>query len=137
MSYLPSLLGGVLIGVSALLLYAVEGQIAGISGIVFSAMRDMKLWKILFIGGLIAGGWLAIALGATAPQVPLPATLQGGAVIVLAGILVGLGTRLGNGCTSGHGVCGIARMSPRSFSAVATFMGVGMLTTTAIKFAFQ
>jgi uncharacterized protein len=137
MTYLPSLLGGVLIGISALLLYAVEGQIAGISGIVFSAMRDTKLWKLLFIGGLIGGGWLAIALGATAPQVPLPATLQGGAVIVLAGLLVGLGTRLGNGCTSGHGVCGIARMSPRSFSAVATFMGVGMLTATAIKFAFQ
>ena len=134
MIYLLSLLGGVLIGVSALLLYAFEGQIAGISGIVFSAMRDAKLWKLLFIGGLVAGGWLAIAFGAAMPQAPLPATLQGSAVILLAGVLVGLGTRLANGCTSGHGVCGVARLSPRSFTAVATFMGVGMLTATVIKF---
>jgi uncharacterized protein len=137
MVYATSLLGGVLIGISALLLYAVEGQIAGISGIVFSAMRDAKIWKLLFIGGLIAGGWLAIALGAAAPIAPLPSTIRGGAVILMAGVLVGLGTRLANGCTSGHGVCGMARLSPRSFTAVTTFMGVGMLTATAIKLAFQ
>jgi hypothetical protein len=135
MSLFSSLLGGILIGASALLLYAVEGQIAGISGIVFGALRGERVWKLLFLGGLVAGGWLAVEAGALPPHAPLPATASGIALVLLAGLLVGLGTRLANGCTSGHGICGLARLSPRSLAAVLTFMGVGMLTATALRHA--
>ena len=128
-------LGGMLIGVSALLLYAVEGKIAGISGIVFSATGSERVWKLLFLGSLIAGGWLAIGAGAATPHASLPATAGGIALLSLAGVSVGLGTRLSKGCTSGHGVCGLARLSPRSLAAVVTFMGVGMLTATALRYA--
>ena len=137
MDYLSPLIGGILIGISALLLYAVQGQIAGISGIVFSAMREPSLWKLLFIAGLIGSGWLAIVLGATLPLVALPHTAQDGAILVAAGLLVGIGTRMANGCTSGHGVCGLAQFSPRSFASVATFMSCGMLAATTFKFLFH
>ena len=129
--------GGMLIGVSALLLYAVEGRIAGISGIAFSALQGERVWKWLFLGGLIAGGWLAVGLGVPGPTAALPSTAGGIVLLLLAGLLVGLGTRLANGCTSGHGVCGLARLSPRSLAAVLTFMAVGIATATLLRFALQ
>jgi uncharacterized protein len=137
MNMMSSLGGGVLIGSSALLLYAVEGRIAGVSGIVFSAMQGERLWKWLFLIGLIAGGWLAVLLGAPLPHAPIPSTGSGIALLLLAGVLVGFGTRLANGCTSGHGVCGLARLSLRSFAAVLTFMATGMATATLLRFAAQ
>ena len=135
MNLILALFGGMLIGISALLLYAVEGKIAGISGIVFSATGAERVWKLVFLGSLMAGGWLAISAGAPTPHAPVPATLGGIALLLLAGISVGLGTRLSKGCTSGNGVCGLARLSPRSLAAVMTFMSVGMLTATALRYA--
>ena len=135
MNLILALFGGMLIGASALLLYAVEGKIAGISGIVFSATGAERVWKLVFLGSLMAGGWLAISAGAPTPHAPVPETPGGIALLLLAGLLVGVGTRLSKGCTSGHGVCGLARLSPRSLAAVMTFMGVGMLTATALRYA--
>ena len=127
--------GGLLIGAAALLLYATLGRVAGVSGIAFGAARTSGLeraWRLLFLGGLVAGGWLAaVALGYYAA--PAPRTGTGMVVALVAGLLVGFGTRLGNGCTSGHGVCGLARLSPRSLVSVVVFMGVGMLTATLLR----
>ncbi len=136
MNLVLALLGGMLIGVSAFLLYAVEGKIAGISGIVFSATGAEDVWKLVFLGSLMAGGWLAISIGASTPYAPVPATPGGIALLLLAGVSVGVGTRLSKGCTSGHGVCGLARLSPRSLAAVMTFMAVGMLTATAMHYVY-
>lgn len=128
-----SLVGGGMIGVAALLLYAASGRIAGISGISFglltgAADRDWRLW---FLGGLIAGAWIAALLSGLAATPP-PPSFGLALSMVGAGLLVGVGTRLGNGCTSGHGVCGLARLSPRSLAATLTFMALGMGTATAI-----
>jgi len=125
---LASLVGGALIGLSAALLWATHGRIAGITGIVAESFRrsgDDLEWRLLFLAGLVGGGRLLVwawpaAFGARTPR--------GVAVLVIAGLLVGFGTRLGNGCTSGHGVCGIARRSPRSIAATAVFVLVGMAT---------
>lgn len=130
---LASLVGGVLIGTSAALLWATQGRIAGITGIVAESLRrratDLE-WRLLFIAGLVGGGrliawaWPA-AFGARAPRAA--------AVLVVGGLLVGFGTRLGNGCTSGHGVCGIARLSPRSIVATMVFMAAGMVTVAVVR----
>lgn len=122
------LLGGALIGAAAVLFLALNGRIAGVSGILggLIAMRDRRDlgWRLAFTAGLIAG-----AAAYRAATGALPVQLQAGAALLLiAGLLVGFGTGLGNGCTSGHGVCGIARRSPRSFAATAVFMASAMLT---------
>jgi hypothetical protein len=124
-------IGGALIGLAAVLLMLLTGRIAGISGI-FGGLLDLrsedKAWRIAFIAGLILAPVLAGANGyATAPP-KLPASW---AVIVVAGLLVGFGTRLGGGCTSGHGICGIARLSTRSVAATIIFM-VTAVATVAI-----
>ena len=124
------LVGGILVGLAAAALLLFNGQIAGISGIVGGLLRPQSGevgWRAAFLAGLLAGGaamamWLPETLG---PPVPRPM-----AVFVLAGLLVGAGTRLGNGCTSGHGVCGIGRGSLRSLAATATFM----MTAAAVVF---
>ncbi len=119
-----ALLGGLLIGAAASGLLLVNGRIAGISGILANAAsRGAQLWQWAFLAGLLAAG--ALHLGAV-PPVGLRSQSLG--VLVLAGVLVGLGTRLANGCTSGHGVCGLARLSPRSLAAVPVFMAVAALT---------
>jgi uncharacterized membrane protein YedE/YeeE len=130
---LASLLGGALIGLSATLLLWFNGRIAGISGIAWNALRERgaeRTWRGLFLLGLVAGAglWFAFAAGVTAPRqgFPLPLLLAGA-------LLVGIGTRLGSGCTSGHGICGLARLSPRSLAAVVMFMAVAMLTTTVVR----
>jgi uncharacterized protein len=135
-TFLPALAGGLLIGLSSLILYAGIGRIAGISGITFGlfwGVGSERRWRSMFILGLVLGAWLAVLLGASLPVAALPASTVGVAMMVLAGLLVGFGTRLGNGCTSGHGVCGIARLSSRSLVAVFTFMAVGMLVASLLR----
>ena len=122
------LLGGVLIGIAATLLLALNGRIAGISGILGGLISRTqgaeRWWRLAFVLGLIGGaGAYSVFYG------PLPLHLAGNAAtLVVAGFLVGFGTRLGSGCTSGHGVCGIARLSLRSLAATATFMIFGIVT---------
>ena len=122
-----ALIGGGLIGLSATILLAVNGRLAGVSGIMAGLVpsaRDDAMWRILFIVGLLGGAaaWLLVTGG------PVVAFDVSWPVIVIGGLLTGIGTRIGAGCTSGHGVCGIARLSPRSIVATATFVAVGALT---------
>jgi hypothetical protein len=122
------LLGGVLIGLAATLLLWSIGRIAGISGIVngiADAVRGDRAWRVAFLLGLMGAGALSLQfVAAPPPRAQTGAT----ALLLIAGFLVGFGTRMGNGCTSGHGVCGLGRLSWRSLAAVLTFMGSGMAT---------
>ncbi|EGR3108286.1 hypothetical protein DNG97_06740 [Vibrio parahaemolyticus] len=123
-----SLFGGILLGISATILLLVNGKIAGISGIMNGIMSPKKgdySWRLLFAVGMIAGGLISVLmLGVAAPST---ANLSLGMVIA-SGLLVGIGTRLGNGCTSGHGICGMGRLSKRSIVATCVFMAVAGLT---------
>ncbi len=129
----PALLGGTLIGVSASALLVLTGKTAGVSGIVDGVLRGEKGelgWKVAFAAGLIVGGavllWLAPdKLPAAAPR-SLPLALS-------AGLLVGFGTRVGGGCTSGHGVCGIGRLSVRGIVATCVFIAVGAVTVIVLR----
>ncbi len=128
----PSLLGGVLIGIAASLLLLLSGRIAGVSGILGGLLRSglsERRWRALFAAGLLLVGLVAHsafpgAIGAI--TMPLP-------VLAIAGLLVGFGTRLGGGCTSGHGVCGISRGSPRSIAATMTFMAVASAVVFVVR----
>jgi uncharacterized membrane protein YedE/YeeE len=129
-----SLAGGVLIGVAAAMLLLFNGRIAGISGILGGLLdpeRGDVSWRIAFLAGLLASP-LVFALAAPLPQVDVRASLP---VLVVAGLLVGIGTRYGSGCTSGHGVCGLSRRSPRSVAATAAFMGAGFVTVYVVRHA--
>ncbi|WP_243412775.1 YeeE/YedE family protein [Abyssibacter profundi] len=118
-------MGGLLIGVASLLLLITTGRIAGISGIVGGALRGPdRGWRLAFVAGLLAAG----AVGFQAMQGVDLNMQAGGGWLVVAGLLVGLGTRMGSGCTSGHGVCGLGRRSPRSVAATVVFIAVGMVT---------
>ncbi len=128
-----SLLGGALIGASASILLLFNGRIAGISGIVGGLVRPRAgeiSWRVLFVAGLFAGG---LVLSVVRPSSFGPRRVVSLPLAVLAGLLVGFGTRLGNGCTSGHGVCGISRFSPRSLAATATFMATGALAAFLVR----
>jgi len=117
--------GGALIGLSASSMLLLNGRIAGISGIVGGALdlpRGDLLWRMLFIGGLLIGG---LALVLISPAFFVVEIERSTLAIALAGLLVGVGVRLGSGCTSGHGVCGLSRFSPRSLVATGTFMAAG------------
>lgn len=131
-----ALLGGALIGLAANLLLVLNGRIAGMSGIVGGLMgagANDRSWRLVFVLGMVVGAWLAFALLPSRNQI----TLDGSTVLlVVAGLLVGYGTRLGNGCTSGHGVCGIARLSPRSMVATLSFMGSGIITVFLMRHVF-
>lgn len=125
---LSALLGGLLIGASAALLVLLNGRVAGISGIVgglLTPVRNETGWRISFLVGLCAAPALLVALGATLPPVVLDRSTP---VLIVAGLLVGFGTRLGSGCTSGHGVCGIGRLSSRSIVATLVFMTTAVAT---------
>ena len=125
---LSALIGGALIGLSAMLLMLFTGRIAGISGIfggLLAAGAHDRGWRLAFLAGLIAAPFL----GALAHYPPAAPLMPGSWIVVAAaGLLVGFGARMGGGCTSGHGVCGIARLSPRSLVATAVFMACGLAT---------
>ena len=120
-----SLLGGVLIGISSALFILANGRVAGISGILgglLSRKPGDMVWRIAFLLGLVAAPAAIFALTG-----PITATIEANTEVrVIAGLLVGIGTRYGAGCTSGHGVCGLSRLSPRSLVATLAFMGAGM-----------
>lgn len=124
--WLLALAGGMLVGLSALMLMLFNGKVAGISGILAGAMQHRHAWRWLFLLGLGAGAWLAFLLDWA--RLPRFDTLPAWPLVLLAGLLVGVGTRLGNGCTSGHGICGMGRLSVRSILATLTFMATGALT---------
>jgi uncharacterized membrane protein YedE/YeeE len=127
-----SLGGGALIGLAASLFVLFNGRIAGISGILGGLLQWPQgdiAWRLAFLIGLIAAP-LAYGLFAPLPTVHIDA---GAATLTVAGLLVGLGTRYGAGCTSGHGVCGLSRLSPRSMVATAAFMGAGFVTVFIVR----
>jgi uncharacterized membrane protein YedE/YeeE len=132
---LAALGGGVLIGLAATVLLLLNGRIAGISGILggaFTGPGADRPWRIAFLAGLFAGGLLAAAAGMTDS---LERTGYPLGLLIVAGLLVGFGSRLGSGCTSGHGVCGIARLSTRSIVATVVFTVVGMVTVAMLRLA--
>jgi uncharacterized membrane protein YedE/YeeE len=135
-NFYGGLFGGALIGLAAALLLLINGRIAGISGILGGLMiansTSERLWRGAFVIGLMSGAavyaWIRGAL---------PMQLQAGnSLLLLAGLLVGFGTRLGSGCTSGHGICGMARRSPRSLAATSTFIACGVLTVYLTRHLF-
>jgi uncharacterized membrane protein YedE/YeeE len=132
MDYLLALAGGALIGGAAAILYLMSGRVAGVSGIVGGALvpRAGELgWRLLFLAGLVGGG---VVGGLVAPRAY--GTSSGSVLLlVAAGLLVGFGTRLGGGCTSGHGICGVSRLSRRSIAATALFVAAGMVTTFVVR----
>ena len=129
-SIIMATLGGAVIGVAASWVLVSSGRVAGISGILGGLLTrppSETPWRLSFLGGLLAGGLLLSVFWPTVFQVPTGRSLV---AVGLAGLLVGVGTRLGNGCTSGHGVCGLSRFSTRSLVATMTFMATGFITAS-------
>jgi hypothetical protein len=126
-------IGGALIGLAAVLLMLATGRIAGVSsifgGLITPSSSD-RGWRLAFVAGLILAPLTAGLAGYAFTAPPMPASW---AMIVIAGLLVGFGTRLGGGCTSGHGICGVARLSPRSLTATAIFMGVAIMVVALMR----
>ncbi|SFH23446.1 YeeE/YedE family protein [Modicisalibacter xianhensis] len=143
MASIQGLIGGVLIGLAAVWLMASLGRIAGISGIVSGLLLDRpqgdSAWRVAFVAGLVSGPLLLALTGSGLGNV----VGQSGAVVgepvagvttmLIAGLLVGVGTGIGSGCTSGHGVCGLARLSPRSLAATLTFMAAAIVTVFVVR----
>jgi len=133
-AFTPSqaLAGGAMIGAATALFFVLNGRIAGISGIIGGLLKPQTgdvSWRLAFVLGMLAAP-LAYAAFAALPEV----RIDGGySTLALAGVLVGLGTRYGSGCTSGHGVCGVARLSPRSIAATLAFMVAGFVTVFAVR----
>ncbi len=130
---LSALIGGALIGVSAALLLGLNGRIAGISGIaggLFSSAGPARAWRALFLVGLIGGVALYRLAGGPLQEIAPTPSLP---YLIGAGLLVGIGTRIGGGCTSGHGICGLARLSPRSIAATVTFIVVAGATVFVVR----
>ena len=129
-------LGGLLIGSAAALFLVVAGRVMGVSGLLAGAIglapSDSRLRPALFLVGLLAGAWLATRWTGM-PELGVTASWP---LLVGGGLLVGYGTRLGSGCTSGHGVCGMARLSPRSLVATGVFMGVAVATVFVVRHLF-
>lgn len=131
-STLNALLGGLIIGLAATVLFTLAGRIAGISGIVTAAIKPgiERGWRWLFILGLLLGGFAYHAIsGAPAPEL----ARDNYWLAIAGGLIVGIGVRRGSGCTSGHGVCGIARFSKRSIVSTIVFMSAGIVTATAVN----
>lgn len=133
---LAALAGGILIGISAAGMYLIQGRIAGISGIFSQFLRSpfQFNWQTCFILGLIAGGIIASLFVPDSFPAELPVDVL---FLIPAGFLVGFGSRFGGGCTSGHGVCGLGRLSFRSLVATLTFMGTGFLTVYLLYHVFE
>jgi uncharacterized membrane protein YedE/YeeE len=127
-----SFAGGALIGIAAAMLLLLSGRVAGISGIVGGLLaphRGDVAWRIAFVGGLLAAPAAMALLG----ERPAPRIDAGFGTLILAGLLVGIGTSYGSGCTSGHGVCGLSRLSPRSLIATLAFMAAGVAAVYAVR----
>ena len=135
-AYWNALAGGALIGLASVVLLLADGRIAGCSGIAARLLarpdRDTP-WRAAFVLGLIGGPLVFWAMSGSLPAVSIAASLP---MLIAAGLLVGFGTRLGSGCTSGHGVSGLARLSPRSMAAVATFMATAVVTVFLVRHVF-
>lgn len=131
-SAIQALIGGLIIGISASVLILLSGRIAGISGILHGALfsRGDRFWRILFLAGLLLGGFLCHLLtGRPPPELAVTNPW----LAIVGGLVVGYGVRLGSGCTSGHGICGIARLSKRSIAATFSFIAAGMATVAILK----
>lgn len=130
-----SLSGGILIGIAAAMLVLLNGRIAGISGILGGVLvpkRSDIAWRVAFVAGLLAAPWAYLLFApAAAPRIEADF-----GTLIVAGLLVGLGTRYGSGCTSGHGVCGLSRLSPRSLVATGAFMAAGFATVYVVRHLF-
>ena len=133
LTLLSGLFGGALIGLAAAGLMLLTGRVAGVSGI-FGGLLALRPadqgWRIAFVAGLIAAPLLATLVGR---PLPAPAMASNLALVALGGLLVGFGSRMGNGCTSGHGVCGFARLSARSIAATAIFMTTAVVTVAIVR----
>jgi uncharacterized membrane protein YedE/YeeE len=132
---LSGLIGGLLIGLAAALLLLLNGRISGISSIVGGLLAPKSSdagWRLVFVAGLLLGAFIYMLATGGEMSVRMQASVP---VLVAAGLLVGFGTRLGSGCTSGHGLCGVARLSKRSTVATSVFFGVAMLTVFLIRHA--
>lgn len=133
---ISALIGGGLIGLSAAILLLFKGRIAGISGIVGGVLVPEKGdvdWRIVFVVGLILGGFLYQWLGGDVSGFKAVVSQP---MLIAAGLLVGIGTTIGTGCTSGHGICGIARFSGRSITATVSFMATGVITVALVRHVF-
>jgi uncharacterized membrane protein YedE/YeeE len=131
---LLALIGGVFIGAATAIFLIFNGRVTGISGILNTFLNfkfGEHLWRGAFLAGLILGGFM---LRQISPNFFVNTTLRSPIVLILAGLLVGYGTVLGSGCTSGHGICGVARLSVRSVVATIVFIGAGMITATVFKY---
>ena len=127
-----SLFGGMLIGLAAAMFVLLNGRIAGISGVLGGLLAPSKgdvLWRVAFVGGIVVAPLTYLVFQAL-PQVQIDADYS---ALIAAGLLVGVGTRYGAGCTSGHGVCGLSRLSLRSLAATGTFMGAGFVTVFVLR----
>lgn len=133
LSVIQPLLGGVLIGIASVVVLKAYGRVAGVSGIAGGLLRPMAGdigWRVAFVAGLLLAGTIAAFVAPQSLRIEgTPGTLG----VVAAGLLVGFGTRLGNGCTSGHGVCGVSRLSPRSVVATLAFMFTGGVTVYVVR----
>ena len=132
----PALIGGALIGLSASILLLTHGKVAGISGLYGGILRRAtpdRALRVAFIAGLLVAGLLVRVFAPAAFETEWTATLP---LALVAGLLVGFGTQLGNGCTSGHGVCGMSRLSARSLVATGTFMATGIVTVFVVRHLF-
>lgn len=128
-----ALLGGAMIGLAASMMLLFNGRIAGISGVFGGLLKPRAgdiAWRLAFVGGLVLAG---VGLWIAAPHSVAPSLDRSVATTAIAGVLVGFGVRMGNGCTSGHGVCGLTRFSRRSLVATVTFMATGAVTATLIQ----
>ena len=136
MHFINPLLGGALIGLAAALLLLANGRVLGVSGIVSGLFQreSGKDWRLAVILGIFSGGFILQLLRPKAFQLELPQSLF---VLAVAGILVGFGTRLGSGCTSGHGICGVSRLSKRSLIATITFMAAGAATVYVVRHVME
>ena len=137
LEYAPALIGGALIGLASSLLILGAGRVAGIAGIVGGALQSVVLGRApgrdairwAFIGGLLIAPWVWRLFA----PLPTATSAAGPALLIVAGLVVGIGVRMGNGCTSGHGVCGLSRLSQRSLANVLAFMGAGVVTVFVLR----
>ncbi|RLA37903.1 MAG: YeeE/YedE family protein, partial [Gammaproteobacteria bacterium] len=134
--FVLALIGGGLVGLAAVMMMGLKGRVAGVSGIFSSAFTDNsgdRLWRILFVLGIAIGGAIPALLSDNfMPPVPETSTL----LLIIGGLGVGIGTGLSSGCTSGHGICGISHLSPRSMVATGTFMAAGFISVYLLKHVF-